>query len=281
MKKSVLILLLVTGSLTAQPLASGSAGPAFGVGEKLYYRMRFSGFNFINIKGGHAMVSVKKKTMLRGRQVYVFQSRLTSKNTIIDRFFKIRDTITSYWDIKRQQPLRTVMDIKEGRYLRVFKADFDLNRNRANYTLKVFKGNTNTLGVANKNAKWEHSKGTIKKLPQGFQDVIGAFYKMRLDKRRGRKGQKFYLNVVASKKQARLQMTILGFEKVKVAAGTFKAIKVKPYIKSIRFFRSYGKVFVWVSDDRHRYPVKIEAHVPYAGKITAELVKVVKPEPAG
>ena len=244
------------------------------VGEKLFYHLRFSGLFWLDIDAGYAMVEIKKKLQFKNRDTFLFQSKLTSKDTGIDRIFKVRDQITSYWDIQKQQPLRTILDLKEGRYFRHYIVDFNLRSLSANYKLKEFKGNTNKFGVANTKAKWKYSNGEITNLPPGFQDILGSFYKMRLDPRRGKPGTKFFLNVVTDKKQAKLEMTVINFEKIRVQSGEFNTIKVRPYVRGVKFFESYGKVYVWVSDDQNRYPVKIEAQVPLVGKITAELIRI-------
>ena len=266
--KRLLLFIVLTVSTLPQMMAAEIK--AFGVGEKLYYRMHWK-----NITGAYAMVEVKERKTTDGRDSFHFQAKMTSNNTLVDSFFKIRDKIDCWWDIERRQPLRSHFNIHEGYYFRKLKVRYDFPTKKAHYDLKEFKGNTSERGVRNKDAKWEQEKGSYD-IPADFQDVVSSFFLMRSYEKNGTPGQKFSLKVFTDKKMNVLDMTILKRETVKVASGTYKAIKVQPYIAGNKFFESYGKVYIWVSDDQYRYPVKIAAVIPYVGTISGELVKVVK-----
>ena len=244
---------------------------AFGVGEKLFYELSWKG-----IPGAYAMIEVKKRFKYKGRNAFHLKARMTTRNTAVDKIFKIRNKIECYWDIKKRQPLYPKFTINEGYYKRRLSVYYNLFSSIASYTLKEYKGNTHKRGVKNNSAKWEYKKGT-KKVPKDFQDIFAAFYMMRANETNGKPGQKFSLRIFTDKKVDTMLMQILRRDIVDVPAGRFKAVKVQPFVKGNKFFVSYGRVYIWVSVDENRYPVKIETKVPLIGTVDGKLVKIIKP----
>ncbi len=56
-----------------------------------------------------------------------------------------------------------------------------------------------------------------------------------------------------------LTITYLGKEQVKCGLGTFNCLKFNPTIIPGRIFRKNSKLYLWITDDKNRIPVK--AHV--------------------
>jgi hypothetical protein len=66
-------------------------------------------------------------------------------------------------------------------------------------------------------------------------------------------------------------VSILRKEKVKVSGiGEVATVVVKPDLKSEGLFHRKGDIFIWLTDDEKRVPVKVETKVPI-GKVVAEL----------
>jgi len=107
--------------------------------------------------------------------------------------------------------------------------------------------------------------------PDLVHDPLAALYAFRL---LGPASGRFELDVSDGRKSVRGEVVILGREEVKTPAGTFQAIKVEPKLEGVGgvFRRSPGaRVFLWLTDDRWRRPVKLESKVS-VGSFTAELV---------
>ena len=76
-------------------------------------------------------------------------------------------------------------------------------------------------------------------------------------------------------------MEIHGREEVRVPAGTFRTIRIEPHIEKIGgvFAKSPGaRLFIWVTDDAWRRPVKMESEVA-VGSFIAELTRIDPPRP--
>ena len=61
-------------------------------------------------------------------------------------------------------------------------------------------------------------------------------------------------------------------------AGKFKCIKIEPRLKGEAIFKQKGRLWVWVTDDQYKIPVKMDSKV-IVGSISTEL-KSIKNGPA-
>jgi hypothetical protein len=67
-----------------------------------------------------------------------------------------------------------------------------------------------------------------------------------------------------------VQLNVLRREKVKVPAGTFSAVVVRPIFQSKGIFGQNGRAEVWLTDDSRRYMVRLETSLAF-GSISLQL----------
>jgi hypothetical protein len=65
-------------------------------------------------------------------------------------------------------------------------------------------------------------------------------------------------------------MQFLGMEDVKTKFGVVNCFKFRPYIESGRVFKDNESLTLWVSNDKNKIPIKIEAGLRI-GSIEADL----------
>ncbi|MDI6800873.1 MAG: DUF3108 domain-containing protein [Thermodesulfovibrionales bacterium] len=109
-------------------------------------------------------------------------------------------------------------------------------------------------------------------------DVMSGFYYMRTQKLNV--GETLYINVFDSDKFYQAEVHILRKEKIKMHNDADKEIDtvvVKPVLKSEGLFQNKGNIFVWLTDDEARIPVKVETEAPI-GRVIAE-IRDIKIEP--
>lgn len=115
-----------------------------------------------------------------------------------------------------------------------------------------------------KNKQMEHT------LREGiYWDVISGFYYLRsmpvIDK------ENIVVDVFDSNKFIKVQIVILGRETIELRSGKeVETIKAKVVLKSEGLFQKIGDIFIWLSDDVERIPLRVETKVP-VGRVTAEL----------
>ncbi len=102
-------------------------------------------------------------------------------------------------------------------------------------------------------------------------DVISGFYYLRTQSLTI--GQVIYINVFDSNKLLKAEVSVLRKEKIKVSGrGNVSTIVIKPVLKSEGLFRKKGDIYIWLTDDKAKIPVKVETTVPI-GKVVAKLKK--------
>lgn len=251
MKKALFIvsaILLALGSVFAQDYSNEKFrkvdNQAFGFGELLEYNI---GLKAITAGKGYLKIS-QNPVNIYGRKCYEMKFSANSVKAI-EWFFKVRDEFTSYLDIDGMFPWKYSQKIREGRYKQDFSAVLDQKKNLALV------------------------KDTTYKIPEYVYDALSAFYSIRsmdlASKPNGTiiKLQNFWLDTTY-----KLDVKIVKRETVKVPAGKFKCIVVEPYLKGGGLFNSQDKIWIWLTDDDRKIPVKIGTKI-IIGTVGAELTK--------
>ncbi len=216
---------------------------AFKVGEKLTFDVKY-GF----VTAGVATMAVPRIKRISGRSAYNITFEVNSVPSF-DWIFKVRDHYESYMDVEGLFPWRFEQHIREGGYSRDFSAFFDQRR-----------------GLAK-------TSGGEYKIPKYVNDIVSAFYFARtFDYTKLKTGDLFHLQNFYKDSVYNLDVKYLGTELITVPAGTFNCILVEPIIVKGGLFKSEGSIFIWLTDDELKLPVKVKTKV-VIGSIDAVLTK--------
>jgi len=219
----------------------------FNPGEKLTFALKWT-----FIPAGEAVLEVLPIEIVNGIKSYHFL--LTAKsNEFIDPFYKVRDRIDAYTDIKMTRSILYKKNQLEGNSHRDIVVQYDWKKYKAQYS--------------NFNEELE----PIDLLPGSF-DPLSAFYYSRL----------FNLKedliierpVTDGKKCVVGRLAVIKRETIKLESGTYDTYLIEPEIKHIGgvFDKSKNaKIQLWVTADHRRMPVKIKSKV-VVGSFTGELV---------
>ncbi len=267
-------LCLLTFSVNIAAKAPSPFNDAYQVGEQLHYTVDWTVF-----RAGYAYMYIPRKIKYQGRECLVLQSGARSSG-FLGTLFRVNNKIISYWDFKAKRVLYSERNLQEGNYFRKSKTYYDTANNSASYQKKVFSGNTDKIGKQKKDAKWEKGKNVIQNLPPQIHDMLSALYYNRADPRDGKVGDIFYIDILDNGKQVKLKLKILKEEKITIKInGTEQNINsfvVRPYLTTKGTFRFKGEILVWISKDRHRFPLWIKAEAPVLGHVSIKLHRTVK-----
>jgi hypothetical protein len=209
--------------------------------EKLVFDIVWGGWSFRWVQAGKAtleLLPTERPEQWRIRS-------LAWCNKFFQSFYPVRDTVSSLIDARGIYPLRFEKRLHEGGYHAKVSATYDQEA----HTLSTL---DTTLSIE----PFTH-------------DVLSAFYYIRT--RPLQVGDSFDLAAVSGKKKYNLRVICHGRETVKVPAGEFKTLMVEPVLKGDGLFKAKGKLIIWVTDDAHHVPVKMQSKIP-VGSIKAELV---------
>jgi hypothetical protein len=103
-------------------------------------------------------------------------------------------------------------------------------------------------------------------------DFLSAYYFSRsIDVSKVRIGQTFNLDYFLEDGVHTLSITYVGKEKIKSELGTFNCLKFNPTIIPGRVFKKTSKLYLWITDDGNRIPVKAYVEL-VVGSVTMDLM---------
>ena len=222
---------------------------AFGDQEWFEFRIHYGFFN--------ASIATLKvdKTELDGKAV--FHAKGYGKTVGLARwFFRVEDHYESYFDPLTGVPYKTIRNIDEGGYTKDIEIDFDQQTKEA----------------------LVHDKKKKTKITYPFndkaQDLISAFYYLRnfLPSEPLEPNQSFGINMFFDNENYLFKLKFLGKEILNSKFGKVSCLKFRPFVQAGRVFREQESVTLWVSDDKNRIPLRMQADLAI-GSIKADLEK--------
>jgi hypothetical protein len=229
-----------TGQVPGQDFASAP----FGLGEELRYVIRWG-----VVPAGHGTITISDSAREEGVYHIVTTAR---SNAFVDTFYKVRNRIESFLDLKKHASVGYRKIQREGNHNRDVDLVFDHGENRV------------TL-VRNGKIKREIT------VPGSIHDPLSAIYYLRTVPSFDH--GPVALNVTDGKKSYLVSIRVLGREVVETPLGYFNTIKIEPTVEDMEIIfekKKGGKLFIWLTDDERKVPVKMKSEL-YFGSIQAVL----------
>ena len=225
---------------------------SFDQGEVLRYKIHYGLINAaeasIEVAGDLHRVNDRPcyKATVTGRTIGSF-----------DFFLRIRDTWRSYIDTTSILPQKFFRNIEENHYRKRETVDFDHYRD---------------LAVVETNKGDDVKHGTFK-VPNNVQDLVSGFYFLRtLNFDQRTVGEVIRVQGFFDEEVFNLDVIYQGRETVGTKAGTIRAIRLVPKLPDNKLFRGENAVSVYLSDDRNKVPVLIQAEM-LVGSVKVDLYK--------
>jgi len=252
MKKFFLCFLLVASCLAFTGQKYSVSQAHFGPNEKLEYRVHYG---FIN--AGEATIEVFPQLYKVNNKVCYKAAVLGHSSSAFDIALKIRDTWVTYMDTATTTPQKFYRHIEEGKYRLKENVFYDYNKG---------------LATVEREGKKEKDKETkTYTIPQAVQDLVsGYFYLRTVDYSRLRIGDTLKVNAFLEDKTYDFRIKYLGKEKIDTKFGTINAIKLSPVMPSNGLFDGENSIKMWLSDDRNRVALKIQAEM-FVGAVEIDL----------
>ena len=224
-------------------ICSNLFGFSFKTSEKLIYS---AGFRFLS--AGEASIELTIDTLLNDT-VFKIQAN-TKTNPFFDRFYKIRDKVTTWVDPLNYELLKVDKNLLQGKYRRKHNA------------------------IINHQDSTIITSETIKKIQFPVFDPISVIYLLRLKIREIK--QLGELHIYDLGKSRKVLFNITGKETIEVPYGVFSCFIVEPISNDNKaLLKNKGQMKIWYSDENFSLPVRIE-QVTNIGVMIMELQKVIK-----
>jgi hypothetical protein len=143
------------------------------------------------------------------------------------------------------------MKVREGKHRRDKEIIFDHDNGKARYI--------------------DHLNGEKVELEIGKNtyDPYSSFYYLRTLPLQV--GKSVFVSILDSKQLWNVEIQVLKKEKLDTILGEVNTILIKPLIKSEGIFQRKGEIYIWLTDDARRIPVKMKTKVTISS-VTAALV---------
>ncbi|TSJ42848.1 DUF3108 domain-containing protein [Mucilaginibacter corticis] len=237
---TVILIILCVGFSSAQETKDVNE-PVFKTGEQLSYKFKYGFFT-----GAEGNLRVEDGDKIDGHPTYHIIADGKTAGTF-DVFYKVRNRYESYVDRTTLLPYLYTENRREGSWKHTDKVQFD------------------------------HETGKITAAKGGYQskgkvfDFVSAYYFARgLDISKIKVGDKFEIPYFLDDGIYTLSITYVGKEVVNSVIGKFNCLKFNPTIIAGRIFKKDSKLYLWITDDNNRIPVKANVGL-IVGSVTMEL----------
>lgn len=227
----------------------------FKVGEKVIHEV-----SYFAAKAGILTMQVKPFAQVNNRKSYNFMVDLKS-SSMFSSFYSVEDNVNTFLDYETLMPHVLKINIKETGKLAQSQSYFNNETLMANFWEKKY---TEKAGEEERKFSWDI-------LPYSQNAFSGLFY-MRVFNWKEDKVISF--RVAEDKKNIIFTGTAIAKEKLSTDAGDFNAIKIKASIVTRGALSQTGDIFLWVSDDEHKYILRIEAKIKI-GTLVSEVIEIV------
>jgi hypothetical protein len=242
MKRYIFFALILVLSLQTKAQES-----VFENGEWFKFRIHYGMFT-----ASYATLDVHNATL---NNKEVFHIKGSGKSTgLLSLFFKVDDNYQTYFDKKTGNPYRFIRKIDEGGHTKDVQIDFNHDSSKAFV-----------------NDKKHHLKSTHT-IKTNTQDMLSAFYYLRnnVDAKKLKVGKEVKINMFFDEENFDFKLKFLGREIIKTEFGKVSCLKFRPYVQSGRVFKEKESMTVWISDDKNKMPIRLQADLA-VGSIKADL----------
>ena len=210
----------------------------FVVGERLTYSLRVG-----KVGRGTAVAEIKGTDTIRG--VPVLYTSFTVTGSLL--FFKVRDFYESWFDPRSMVSMRYRQDIDQGPYDRLRK--YEMFPDRGVYLDSV-------KNVELPTSELQLDDGSFLYFLRTIPLEVGKTYSF---------------NRYFKPDRNPVIVTVVRRERIRVAAGEFDAIVLRPKIKAKGIFAEDANAEVWVADDESRVMLMMRTRLPKVGTATFQL----------
>jgi len=217
----------------------------FKKGERLEYLAHYG-----IIHAGKATVEISKGSHYVNGEMSTKVVGKGYSTGAFDFFFKVRDSYITYMNTETLEPYRFVRHVDEGGF--VFDQEYNFDHNER----KVVTEKNDTVDV-----------------PPGIQDLVSAYYYARsIDLDKYKIGDVLSFKAFVDGQVEPIRIKYIGKATINIKSGKYRCFKFQPIVQSGRVFSDPDDLVVYISDDKNKIPVLIEAKV-IVGSVKLELLK--------
>jgi len=211
----------------------------FPVGERMEYSVTWGGARI-----GRSSLTVEAIDTIAGRPSY----RAVLETAGGPPFYRLEDRLTSWIQPEPFATVRFDQKLRQGGYRRDRRHQMDLEA--STYTRYDLRDDRYVA----------HDEEADVDIPPGALDEVAYFYFVRLSELEV--GKRYEYDLYFKEDGNPVVLEVLRRERIRVPAGTFNTIVVRPIIRTSGMFSEGGEAELYVTDDERRIPVRVHTRMP-------------------
>jgi len=220
-------------------------------GEKLTFNIKHG-----VVSAAEASLEVRSSTF-NDKPVWLITSNAKTY-PFFDSFFKVRDTVQSWWEKENLRSLRFSKRLNEGKYQQYRVHTYNHDNKTSTYQ------------------RWDFKKQTFKTkeiaIPANTQDILSSFYYVRQQDLVP--GSNVMVDITTDGKSYKTQVAVHRRETIDSIFGKKDCLVIEPLLKSEAVFKQSGRILIWITDDEYKVPLKMTSQIT-VGAFTALLKDAV------
>lgn len=216
---------------------------------------------YFNMAAGYLKFKVHPFKTVNNRKSYDFEISVKSSK-VFSYFYAVDDKSRTFVDYEELIPSTYTIDVKESNQLKDIRSFFDFTKDKAVYWEKTVRKND---PEESKKKEWDILKYS--------QNVISAFFYLRTFTMTP--GKKISYRVADAGKNLIFRGEVLRKEKLATEIGELDTVLIKPQFEMDGVFKQMGDIYIWLTDDEHKFPVRIDAKIKI-GTLVLKLKSIKK-----
>jgi|WetSurMetagenome_2_1015567.scaffolds.fasta_scaffold51210_3 hypothetical protein len=245
--KILSVVTLLIGLSCVNLVSAEEQGLSYHVGEKMVFQIKWTA-----IPAGELTIEMMPLEKINGEDSGHILLTVTS-NSFVDMFYKIRDRIESYTDLKFTHSI-LYTESRQGKRPKDTSIEFDWVKQQALYSRKGEKEKSDPIPI----------------LPGTF-DPLSAFLAFRMNDLNETK--EIIIPATDGKTMISGKISVIRRETINVNGVKYDTFLLEPELRGIGgvFESKDSGAQIWVTADNRRIPVKIKSQMPF-GSFIAELI---------
>lgn len=216
--------------------------------------------SYLTFTAGTLKMKLEPMVNVNGRKAYNFVTEIKTYPGY-SRIYSVDDRAETFVDYETLVPRTFAVHVKESGQLKEARMLFDDKTSRATFWEKKV---TEKSGAEEKKQEWDI-------LPYS-QNVFSAVFYMR--NFQWEPGKEIAFRVADDEQNLIFKGKCLRRETIDTELGEKQALVIKPEIMLKGKFKPVGDIYIWLSDDEFKYPLRIEAKIKI-GSLVSEVTSIV------
>lgn len=214
----------------------------FEVGEQLVLDLSWTA-----LPAGKAMIEVRNGPDFNGRPTFHLWGNILSSK-IVDAVYHVDNTIESFVDRQGMIPYKFLLHMVESKQLKETRVSFDHPNKKSFYWAKRI------------SERWGNQDiDRVDTLTPSAHDMFSALYYARTINYQ--MGKKVSFAIYENGQNWNVELFPVANELVRSGVGAFQCWKIAVTVKLNNVLSPTGDLFLWLSDDSKKYPVKFDAKI--------------------